>query len=500
MKTKDSLRLVAIAACMAVSIRAGEISLETAPPVVVRTAPAAGATDVDPSITEIKVTFSKPMQDGSWSWSTWGEENFPETTGPARYLADGRTCVLPVKLQPNKFYAIWLNSEKFKNFKDTNGRPAVPYLLTFVTAQAGVARAAVAQATFGPVVETVLNSTKRPVAEMLDLDTGLWATNAEFGRNDRETHAWVRSNRVDILGVLEKDQIGVLCMDMAVVPGASNGWDTIKASEVVTNFHLNQQEPKPVTAVASATDKSDTFLFLTREGSYGVLQILGQSDTPHGVKIRYKLVRKSLNKIAAGGNRGREPETFMELLNNDQRAVLAWTDRQFRSFFDNRTFEDWSAEERTKLEKRLIDALDGPRSTEYYQAINTLAALRSTNALPRLRQIAFERVDRNNRDRWMCVRALGIIGDKSAVPELIHLVYHGNSNTRWWAQISLVRLTGKNFGSDWNAWGKWWTESGGQPPYNPEIIRWWSGQPEPEKLAASLQEGDRKFLEEIRAK
>jgi hypothetical protein len=113
---------------------APEISLVAAPPVVIKTVPAAGDTNVDASITEVIVTFSKPMQDGSWSWSTWGEDTFPELAGDIHYLPDGRTCVLPVKLKPGKFYASWLNSNKFRNFKDTNGTPAVPYLLTFQTA------------------------------------------------------------------------------------------------------------------------------------------------------------------------------------------------------------------------------------------------------------------------------------------------------------------------------------------------------------------------------
>ena len=112
------------------------ISLAGAPPVVVHTVPEAGATGVDPSVSEIRVTFSKAMQDGSWSWSTWGEENFPDMTDKPRYLEDSRTCVLPVKLKPGKFYATWLNSNKFKNFKDADGQPAVPYLLTFQTAGA----------------------------------------------------------------------------------------------------------------------------------------------------------------------------------------------------------------------------------------------------------------------------------------------------------------------------------------------------------------------------
>ena len=65
--------------------------------VVVTTLPAAGTAEADPSLTEIKVTFSKDMQDGSWSWSTLSKESFPQVDGEPKYLADKRTCVLPVK-------------------------------------------------------------------------------------------------------------------------------------------------------------------------------------------------------------------------------------------------------------------------------------------------------------------------------------------------------------------------------------------------------------------
>lgn len=352
MKTKLILTTLLLAA-INTGFTQTPASLETAPPVIVKTSPIAGTADVDPALTEIRVTFSKTMKDKNWSWSTWGEKNFPEIIGSPRYLEDGRTCVVRVKLEPGKYYAIWLNNDKFHGFKDADGRSAVPYLLTFTTAPA-------------------------------------------FG------------NR-------------------------------------------GQVEPQ----------KSKT-----------------SSDT-----------------TAAASE-----EPWQRLFNDDQRTVLAWTDRQFRSYFDSRSFEGRSESDRTTLETRLLDAVKGPRSREYYQAINTLGALRSTNALPALRQIAYERADKNNRDRWMAIRSLGMIGDQADVPELIHLVYHGNVNTRWWAQLSLVRLTGKNFGSDWNAWGKWWNEQNGQPPYRAEIIRWWSGQPETEKLAETLAENDRKFLADARRK
>jgi hypothetical protein len=113
--------------------KADEVSLASVPPVVVKTVPEAGKDGVDPKLAEIQGTFSKEMQDGSWSWSTASKESFPKLDGKPKYLADKRTCVLPVALEPDTTYAIWLNSENFGNFKDTDGRSAVPYLLVFKT-------------------------------------------------------------------------------------------------------------------------------------------------------------------------------------------------------------------------------------------------------------------------------------------------------------------------------------------------------------------------------
>ena len=112
---------------------ADEITLQAVPPVVVSATPQAGDDAVDPAITEIHVTFSKDMRDGSWSWSTASKESFPELAGKPHYEKDKRTCVLPVHLKPNTTYAIWVNSEKFGNFKDAAGHSAVPYLLVFKT-------------------------------------------------------------------------------------------------------------------------------------------------------------------------------------------------------------------------------------------------------------------------------------------------------------------------------------------------------------------------------
>jgi serine/threonine protein kinase len=105
------------------------------PPVVVETFPVSGARDVVPGDVEIRVRFSKPMTDGSWSWSTAWENSAPELIGQPHYAADSRTCAVKAKLAPGQTYAFWLNSEKFQNFTDQAGRPAVPYLLIFQTKQ-----------------------------------------------------------------------------------------------------------------------------------------------------------------------------------------------------------------------------------------------------------------------------------------------------------------------------------------------------------------------------
>ena len=115
------------------AVHAQEVTLESAPPVVVKTVPEAGSAEVDPGTTEIRVTFSERMRDGNWSWVTESKESDPGTAGQPRYAEDRRTCVLPVKLQPGRTYAVWVNSQKFRNFKDAKGRPAVPYLLVFKT-------------------------------------------------------------------------------------------------------------------------------------------------------------------------------------------------------------------------------------------------------------------------------------------------------------------------------------------------------------------------------
>ena len=109
--------------------------LEDQPPVVVETFPVSGARDVAPGETEIRVRFSKEMASDDWSWTLAFRDSAPDFLGQPHFDADGRTCVAKVKLEAGRTYALWLNTSDFQNFKDSSGRPAVPYLLIFQTRQ-----------------------------------------------------------------------------------------------------------------------------------------------------------------------------------------------------------------------------------------------------------------------------------------------------------------------------------------------------------------------------
>ena len=78
-KCTGLLMVMMILAMTIVGVRAEEeITVKTMPPSVVKTVPRAGDTAVDPSLTEITVTFSKDMMTKEmWSWCSQSPDTFP---------------------------------------------------------------------------------------------------------------------------------------------------------------------------------------------------------------------------------------------------------------------------------------------------------------------------------------------------------------------------------------------------------------------------------------
>lgn len=194
-----------------------------------------------------------------------------------------------------------------------------------------------------------------------------------------------------------------------------------------------------------------------------------------------------------------EPKPFLEVLNGTQAIYMQWTEEQFANFLDHSEFTNLSDSTKAELEDIWIEILKKPMTSKYYEAINCLATIKSKKAVKPLLDIATDRKEKDNRDRWMAVRALGIIGDVSVVPDLIPLVYHYNSNTRFWAQISLCRLTGVNYGVDWQQWAVWWNNNKPEslPLFTNVTTIVWTTKPEwadPKKQI----ESDRNLIEKIK--
>lgn len=111
----------------------GELTAKMQKPVVLEMSPANGAADVDPKTAELRVTFSVPMG-GGCSW-TGGGANYPALREGERphWSEDQRTCMLPVRLEPNRQYRLGLNSPSHKNFQSAAGVPLEPVVYMFKT-------------------------------------------------------------------------------------------------------------------------------------------------------------------------------------------------------------------------------------------------------------------------------------------------------------------------------------------------------------------------------
>jgi hypothetical protein len=139
MKTKQAYRWPALTAGLftGLALIAQCVGLSSAQaaqgaPQIVSSSPARGASDVDPALKEITVTFDQDMEEGM-SWTGGGPE-FPKIPeGQKGHWRDKRTCVLPVKLQGGHHYRVGINSASYRNFRSAAGAPALTSAIWFTT-------------------------------------------------------------------------------------------------------------------------------------------------------------------------------------------------------------------------------------------------------------------------------------------------------------------------------------------------------------------------------
>lgn len=101
-------------------------------PQVVELIPTNGATDVDPGIKQVQVTFDRDMSTRGWSLCGGGP-SFPEVQGQPRWK-NKRTLIVKVRLKPDHDYSLMLNCPAAHNFQSAAGTALVPVPWSFATA------------------------------------------------------------------------------------------------------------------------------------------------------------------------------------------------------------------------------------------------------------------------------------------------------------------------------------------------------------------------------
>lgn len=148
--------------------------------------------------------------------------------------------------------------------------------------------ASTAAPAFGPVIERVVNDDDtRLENNFINLDTGTLLT-PPAGTTDSQLKQWMLENNIDAVGKNSVTFKGLMGPDMAVLPFANERW-----AKPPNRLSEEISRAKPGLVLLSAEGALPrSYLFRTRNGTIGVLQILGLIDNPRGVKLRYKLVEE----------------------------------------------------------------------------------------------------------------------------------------------------------------------------------------------------------------
>jgi len=121
----------------------GETASENKPKVCETSPRHSEIVDAD-QVKEIRVTFSEDMNTDC-GWSIVPEDGHRDVWRQAllkTHWQGKRTCIIPIKLEPNQSYVVWFNlGRSYCNFVNVKGNSAIPYLLCFSTADKNAKKA-----------------------------------------------------------------------------------------------------------------------------------------------------------------------------------------------------------------------------------------------------------------------------------------------------------------------------------------------------------------------
>jgi len=165
---------------------------------------------------------------------------------------------------------------------------------------------------FGPVTEVVATRSDTKPNIFIDIDTGktyepaeVWVVGAR-----REKMAWVKEKGIDVaVTIHEGDMCLVGNVESVLRRSFDTDWDKTTAAEVLSNRELLKDKFGFDNIQRFRRQLPATFMFKTRQGGMGLFQIVGFTDDPYGVKVRFKMARRASNRqadVQVEGERPRE--------------------------------------------------------------------------------------------------------------------------------------------------------------------------------------------------
>lgn len=173
---------------------------------------------------------------------------------------------------------------------------------------------------FGPVMERVVNDLDdKQGSEALSLRTGRFVSLPVHSGpwTPQARHDWFTTNSVDLLADFARNRWAIMSLGLELFDFPTAKWDTASdtalahAYKQATSLQRLEKSGVVFFLLSEQPQTPLTFAFRTREGDEGLLQITGFSDSPRGVKLRYKLVQ---NTPPAASQPQMKPHKFVNLV------------------------------------------------------------------------------------------------------------------------------------------------------------------------------------------
>jgi hypothetical protein len=190
-------------------------------------------------------------------------------------------------------------------------------------------------AQFGPATERVINDLDEGQGnEALHLRTGtLSFIPADAQKVRKVLDAWLKTNHMDLLADFARNRWSLLSIGLTLADFPAARWDEATPADLTpalasgTTIERVERSGQVFYLLPEQAQWPLTFAFKTRESDQGLLQITGESASPRGVKIRYKLVSPSSNQTATAASvlQAKPGEFALTLTNGVAVEVVAVT-------------------------------------------------------------------------------------------------------------------------------------------------------------------------------